>query len=371
MQANLLVVPVSLLGGLDGTLARGGDAAGCFIGATMSERPVIRDCRERDVEPVLELWRQADATPSATDNVDAVRRAMTRAHVLVAESADTLVGSIIGGFDGWRGNIYRLAVHPDHRRHGLARALVAEIEKRLTEQGVRRITALVEKDHAQPVAFWEAVGFSRDQRLVRYFRNLTPAPSSTAMTSRTIPVNDRIHLSEIRLTDKPAYLEHLTDRDIHAGLLMVPYPYTEASADEWLTIAARSTAEHGQPVNWAIRNETGFLIGGIGFKELAISKSHRAEVGYWLAKPYWGQGIMSAVVKAACAFAFAEWQLTKITAHVFSFNTASARVLEKCGFEQEGFLKKHFRKDGQYVDARVYALVLTPGSSPARPPRRA
>jgi RimJ/RimL family protein N-acetyltransferase len=323
----------------------------------MSERPTIRDCRAQDAESVLELWRQAGATPSATDNVEAVRRARTRAHVLVAEADGQLIGSIIGSFDGWRGNIYRLAVRPDHRRQGLARALVAEIEKRLADQGVRRITALVEKDHALPVAFWQAVGYSLDQRLVRYFRNVVPPARSIVITSRTIPVNERIHLSEIRPTDKAAYLEHLTEKDIHDRLLEVPYPYTEACVDQWLSIAARSTEEHGQPVNWAIRNETGYLIGGIGFKELAIGKSHRAEVGYWLAKPFWGQGIMSAVVKKACEFALAEWQLTKITAHVFSFNTASARVLGKCGFEQEGFLKRHFRKDGRFLDAYLYALI--------------
>ena len=66
---------------------------------------------------------------------------------------------------------------------------------------------------------------------------------------------------------------------------------------------------------------------------------------------------MTAVVRKTCEFAFAEWNLLKITAHVFAFNPASARVLEKCGFEQEGYLKKHHRKDGQLIDARLYALI--------------
>ena len=47
----------------------------------------------------------------------------------------------------------------------------------------------------------------------------------------------------------------------------------------------------------------------------------------------------------------------KVTAHVFSHNLASARVLEKCGFQQEGFLRKHFLKDKQFIDARLFALL--------------
>ena len=140
----------------------------------MTENLPIRACRLEDIEGVLELWRQADATPSVTDNADDLRRAITDspAHVLVAEAQARIVGSIIGTFDGWRGNIYRLAVHPDYQRHGVARALVAEVEKKLAEQGAKRITALVEKDHPLAMNFWSAVGYRVDKRIVRRVRTL-------------------------------------------------------------------------------------------------------------------------------------------------------------------------------------------------------
>src|SRR5262245_32004316 len=139
-----------------------------------ADRLSIRACRLEDRELVLKLWRQADATPGVTDNAADLRRVMTEspAHVLVAEVDGQVIGSIIGVFDGWRGNIYRLAVHPDFRRHGVARALVAEVERKLAEQGAKRITALVEKDHPWAMSFWEAVGYPVDERIVRRVRNL-------------------------------------------------------------------------------------------------------------------------------------------------------------------------------------------------------
>ena len=112
---------------------------------------------------------------------------------------------------------------------------------------------------------------------------------------------------------------------------------------------------HGHPVNFAIRDETNALIGGCGFSELV--SEHSAAIGYWLAKPYWGRGIMTDVVRPAVEFAFAQWKLVRIFASVFDSNTASARVLEKNGFEFEGLLRKHHIKNGQSIDARLYALV--------------
>lgn len=133
----------------------------------------IRDCRGEEAEAVLQLWRQAEAVPTATDNVDDLRRAIdSGAQVLVAEVDGRLVGSIIGTFDGWRGNIYRLAVHPQFRRRGIARALVVEVEKRLSQQGAKRVNALVRKDHSWAAGFWQAVAYDQDLRIVRHVRNL-------------------------------------------------------------------------------------------------------------------------------------------------------------------------------------------------------
>jgi RimJ/RimL family protein N-acetyltransferase len=170
-------------------------------------------------------------------------------------------------------------------------------------------------------------------------------------------VNDQVHLSEFRPSDKPALVQHLNDRDIHDRTLRIPFPYTDASADEWLALVAKTTEQQGRPVQFAIRSADDALIGGCGFDGFEVGKSHRAEVGYVLAKPFWGRGVMTAVVQRACRHAFEEFGLVKITAHVFSHNPASARVLEKCGFQEEGFLRKHFLKDGKFIDARLFALL--------------
>jgi RimJ/RimL family protein N-acetyltransferase len=172
-----------------------------------------------------------------------------------------------------------------------------------------------------------------------------------------ILVNEQIHLSEFRPSDKGALLEHLNDKDIYDRTLRIPFPYTEKNADEWLALVAQITKQQGRPVHFVIRSAADALIGCCGFDGFQIGESHRAEVGYWLAKPFWGRGIMPAVVQRVCQHAFAEFGLVKITARVFAHNPASARVLEKCGFEEEGFLRKHYRKDGQFIDARLFALL--------------
>lgn len=172
-----------------------------------------------------------------------------------------------------------------------------------------------------------------------------------------IHVTDRIQLSEFQPSDEAACIEHFKEKEIYDRTLRIPYPYEKSDFQAWLTIVDNATEQQGRQIQWAIRDENEFLIGGCGLDGLQIGVSHRAEIGYWLAKPYWGRGIMTAVVRKLCEHAFAEFNLVKITAHVFAENMGSAKVLEKCGFQQEGYLRKHYVKDDKLLDARLFALL--------------
>ena len=172
-----------------------------------------------------------------------------------------------------------------------------------------------------------------------------------------IVVHDQVHLTDFRSSDKPALIQHLNDQEIYDRTFRIPFPYTDADAEAFLARVAKATEQHCQPAHFAIRTGDDALIGGCGLNDFEVGKSHRAEVGYWLAKPLWGRGIMTAAVQRVCQHAFEEFGLVKIIAHVVTHNPASARVLEKCGFVQEGLLRKHFLKNGQFIDVKLFALL--------------
>ncbi len=93
----------------------------------------------------------------------------------MADAGGTLVGTLIAAFDGWRGNMYRLAVLAEHRRRGVGLTLVRAGEERLRRQGALRITALVGHEDEVAAAFWESVGYPQDREIGRRVRNLQPS----------------------------------------------------------------------------------------------------------------------------------------------------------------------------------------------------
>ena len=133
----------------------------------------IRSARPADVESIFTFWR-ATAEPTSTDDLSAVRAAIDNpaCDVLLCESDGTLVGTVVAAWDGWRGNMYRLAVATDRRREGIARRLVAAAEDSLRARGARRVAAIVLTDHDYAVKTWEACGYALEPRNGRFVKML-------------------------------------------------------------------------------------------------------------------------------------------------------------------------------------------------------
>ncbi|MEX2245265.1 MAG: GNAT family N-acetyltransferase [Dehalococcoidia bacterium] len=140
----------------------------------------IRPSVPADHDAVLALWREGAAFATTTDDLDGLGALHARddGALLIAEDGPRLVGSVIAGWDGWRGGIYRIVVAPSHRRRGVGRELVRAAVTSLLERGVRRIAAVVEGEDAQAMAFWGAMdseGFVHDAGQTRFVRGTVPA----------------------------------------------------------------------------------------------------------------------------------------------------------------------------------------------------
>lgn len=107
---------------------------------------------------------------------------------------------------------------------------------------------------------------------------------------------------------------------------------------------------------WAITLD-GEAIGGIGLQPGAGERAIGAELGYWLGRAHWGQGVMSRVLDVFVPWAMQDYNLLRMQAQVLDFNIASMRVLEKAGFEPEGILRRALRKHGHVHDLHLFARI--------------
>jgi ribosomal protein S18 acetylase RimI-like enzyme len=140
-----------------------------------AEQTAIRACRTEDVPLVLGLWEQARSEHATTpDRPEDLERLVLSSPgtLLLAESNRRVTGVLIAAWDGWRGNLYRLAVHPGHRRSGIGLALVPAGEEHLRRQGATRVTALVAYDDSIAAVFWAAAGYPQDRQIGRRVRNI-------------------------------------------------------------------------------------------------------------------------------------------------------------------------------------------------------
>lgn len=155
------------------------------------------------------------------------------------------------------------------------------------------------------------------------------------------------------MEDKESLVKHANDRNVWINLRdAFPFPYTHVDADEWLSTATKQNPETQFAIDVA-----GAAVGGIGIILKGDVYRQSAELGYWLGQKLWGHGIASACVGPFTKWVFENFPLNRISACVFAWNSASARVLEKSGFALEGRLRQSVIKDGRVTDELVYALL--------------
>jgi len=127
-------------------------------------RIAIRPFAPADEEAVVALWEGAGLTRPWNDpHRDIARKLRVRPEWLLVAEADTeIVGTVMAGYDGHRGWVNYLAVHPGHRRAGLGRALMAEAERVLGEAGCPKVNLQLRSGNDEALAFYEALGYVHD-----------------------------------------------------------------------------------------------------------------------------------------------------------------------------------------------------------------
>jgi ribosomal-protein-alanine N-acetyltransferase len=156
-----------------------------------------------------------------------------------------------------------------------------------------------------------------------------------------------------RAEDAPALVSLADNRKVWRNLRdRFPNPYGLPDARRWI----REASSQKPPCHFAITagNE---LAGGIGLILGEDVHARSAEIGYWLGEPFWGRGIMTLALSGFSDHAFAAFDVCRLYALVLEWNAASARVLEKSGYVQEGRLRKSAFKDGEMTDEFLYAKV--------------
>jgi RimJ/RimL family protein N-acetyltransferase len=180
-----------------------------------------------------------------------------------------------------------------------------------------------------------------------------PAPTAPPLP-QPILNTPRLILRELTLADAPAVHRLAGEREVAATTRLIPHPYPEGLAEDWISGLADRYAK-GENASFAITLKDGPLIGAIGLL-INLGDNH-AELGYWIGKPFWNQGYCTEAARAVVAYGFESVNLQRVFANYFAINPASGRVMAKLGMQPEGVLRKHRVKWGQYVDLIVCGLL--------------
>lgn len=166
---------------------------------------------------------------------------------------------------------------------------------------------------------------------------------------------ERLRLRLFSLADAPVVRELAGDPDVVKTTARLPHPYEEGMAKAWIESHALAH-EEGTQVNYAVTMRSdGALIGSISF---AVNKfSQWAELGYWIGKPYWGNGYGTEAGRAMVDLGFHKLGFNRIQAQHMANNPASGRIMQKLGMKYEGTRRQALLRFDAYHDLVMYAIL--------------
>ena len=174
------------------------------------------------------------------------------------------------------------------------------------------------------------------------------------MITATTLITKRLQLSTPKKEDLEQVVTLLNESpEFSNNTLNLPYPYTKANGEFWISLAENGLRNE-DAVIFAIKDKKNLnLMGGIG---LHITPAHhKAELGYWIGKPFWNKGYATEALESVLNYGLNQLNLNKIYASHFLHNPASGKIMEKCGMQIEATLIGEYYKNGNPLDIIRFA----------------
>ncbi|MEJ2120280.1 MAG: GNAT family N-acetyltransferase [Alphaproteobacteria bacterium] len=177
----------------------------------------------------------------------------------------------------------------------------------------------------------------------------------TSTIAETVLTTDRLTLRPFVQTDARAVQALCGNWNVARMLAVVPHPYPDGLAEDWIAGQADKRAR-GEEYVFAIEHD-GEVIGAVGLERRSHTRRDIHEIGYWIAEEWWGQGLASEAAGRVVRYAFDELGVTRLTSGHFDENPASGKVLAKCGFRVTGKGMLPCAARGEAVPATLLALA--------------
>lgn len=166
---------------------------------------------------------------------------------------------------------------------------------------------------------------------------------------------ERLRLRPYGLNDAAELQRLAGDWAIADGTLVIPHPYPDGLAEEWISKHQDEFVKKKGVVFAVARKSDDSLLGSISLGGMA--QGHQAELGYWIGTPYWNEGFCTEAGQALLRYAFSELGLVRVHACHISRNPASGRVMQKLGMRHEGCRRQHVMKWERCEDLELYGIL--------------